>query len=93
MEKTFADPTVVDDLVLRPYQMLATDPPAATRLSARWQAITVDEYQDVNDVQAALIGMTDPDLLASFPREAFIPAQNSDFDAIETTAKALGLLE
>ncbi len=44
-------------------------------------------------VQAALIGMTDPDLLASFPREAFIPAQNSDFDAIETTAKALGLLE
>lgn len=44
-------------------------------------------------VQAALVGMSDPDLLASFPREAFIPAKNSDFDPIESTAKALGLIE
>ena len=44
-------------------------------------------------VQAALVGMTDPDLLASFPREAFIPADNADFDAIEQTARELGLLE
>ncbi len=50
----------VDDLVLRPYQMLATDPPAASRLASRWSAITVDEYQDVNDVQAALIGLLAP---------------------------------
>ena len=47
----------VDDLVLRPYQMLATDPPAATRLASRWAVISVDEYQDVNDVQAALVGL------------------------------------
>lgn len=44
-------------------------------------------------VQAALVGMSDPALLASFPREAFIPAQNSDFDAIEQVARELGLLE
>lgn len=44
-------------------------------------------------VQAALVGMTDPDLLASFPREAFIPAQNSDFEPIAETARALGLME
>jgi DNA helicase-2/ATP-dependent DNA helicase PcrA len=50
----------VDDLVLRPYQMLATDPPAAFRLASRWTAISVDEYQDVNDVQAALIGLLAP---------------------------------
>jgi DNA helicase-2/ATP-dependent DNA helicase PcrA len=50
----------VDDLVLRPYQMLATDPPAATRLASRWAVICVDEYQDVNDVQAALIGLLAP---------------------------------
>ena len=44
-------------------------------------------------VQAALIGMDDPDLLAAFPREAFIPAQNADFDPIEATATELGLIE
>ncbi len=44
-------------------------------------------------VQAALIGMTDPELLGSFPREAFIPATNEDFAPIEATARALDLLE
>lgn len=44
-------------------------------------------------VQAALIGMSDPDLLASFPREAFIAAKNEDFDPIEATARTLDLLE
>ena len=44
-------------------------------------------------MQAALLGMTDPDLLASFPRDAFIPAQNSDFEPIAETARALGLME
>lgn len=44
-------------------------------------------------VQAALVGMTDPDLLKSFPREAFIPAKNEDFAPIEATARALDLLE
>jgi len=44
-------------------------------------------------VQAALIGMDDPELLATFPREAFIPAADEDFQPIEDTAKELGLIE
>ena len=44
-------------------------------------------------VQAALIGMDDPELLATFPREAFIPAANEYFQPIEDTAKELGLIE
>ena len=51
----------VDDLVLRPYQHLAGDPAAADRIVSRWSAISVDEYQDVNDVQAALIQLLSPD--------------------------------
>lgn len=47
----------------------------------------------VDRVQAALVGMTDPRLLASFPRSAFIPAKNEDFMPIEETGRALGLLE
>ena len=35
----------------------------------------------------------DPELLASFPREGFIPAENAQFDPIETVARDLGLLE
>ncbi len=51
----------VDDLVLRPYQHLASDPAASDRLASRWSAICVDEYQDVNDVQAALIQLLSPE--------------------------------
>ncbi|SPF81623.1 Phosphate-import protein PhnD [Pseudoprimorskyibacter insulae] len=44
-------------------------------------------------VQAALIGLTDADVLASFPRSGFIPAQDSDYQPIEDVATELGLLE
>lgn len=44
-------------------------------------------------VQAALIGMDDPELLASFPRKAFIAAKSEDFAPIAETARTLGLLE
>lgn len=44
-------------------------------------------------VQDALVGMDDPDLLASFPRQGFIPAENAQFDPIEQVARELGLLE
>lgn len=44
-------------------------------------------------VQQALIDMKDPALLNAFPRSAFIPASNADFQAIEDTAKAIGLLD
>ena len=44
-------------------------------------------------VQSALISMKDPDLLSSFPRASFIPAQNSDYAPIKDTAKLLGLID
>lgn len=44
-------------------------------------------------VQDALVGMEDPALLATFPRKGFIPAENAQFDPIETVARELGLLE
>ena len=44
-------------------------------------------------VQAALVGMTDPALLESFPRKGFIPASNADYAPIEDVARQLDLLE
>lgn len=44
-------------------------------------------------VRQALLNMTDKELLASFPREAFIPASNDDYAPIENTARALNLLD
>ena len=44
-------------------------------------------------VQSALLSMDDPDLLKSFPRASFIPAQNSDYAPIEATAKKVGLID
>ena len=44
-------------------------------------------------VTQALLNMTDPDLLASFPRQSFIPASNQDYVPIENTAQAIGLLD
>lgn len=44
-------------------------------------------------VQAALVGMTDPGLLASFPRMGFVPAASEDYAFIEETARALDLLD
>jgi phosphonate transport system substrate-binding protein len=44
-------------------------------------------------VKAALIGMDDPDLLASFPRAAFVEASNEDYAPIEETGRALGILD
>ncbi len=44
-------------------------------------------------VQAALLNMKDPDLLASFPRKGFITATNSDFQPILDTARELKLVD
>jgi phosphonate transport system substrate-binding protein len=44
-------------------------------------------------VQAALVSMSDPDLLAAFPREGFVPAVNEDYAPIEDVARGLDLLE
>lgn len=43
-------------------------------------------------VREALLNMTDPDLLASFPRKSFIPASNSDYKPIFDVAKLIDLI-
>ncbi len=43
-------------------------------------------------LQAALIAIKDPALLAAFPRKALITAKNEDFDEVKQTATALGFL-
>lgn len=44
-------------------------------------------------VKAALIGMDDPELLASFPRKAFVATSNDAYVPIVETARELGLLD
>jgi len=44
-------------------------------------------------VKAALLAMDDPELLERFPRSAFVPAQNSDYEPIKQTAQAVGLID
>jgi len=42
---------------------------------------------------SALINMKDKDLLASFPRKSFVPANNKDYAPIERVAKIIGLID
>jgi len=44
-----------DDLLLRLYNLLATDLSARERIAGRWQYVLVDEYQDTNPLQASLV--------------------------------------
>ncbi|HET8904821.1 MAG TPA: putative selenate ABC transporter substrate-binding protein [Saccharospirillum sp.] len=44
-------------------------------------------------VQQALLDMTDPDLLAAFPRSGFVPATNADYAPIEATAVTIGIMD
>jgi len=44
-------------------------------------------------VQAALIDLKDPELLARFPRSGFIEAKNADFQPILDTAKSIGIID
>ena len=44
-------------------------------------------------VRNALLEMDSPQLLAAFPREKFVPAENADYRAIEDTAKNIGLMD
>ncbi|MBY6223107.1 putative selenate ABC transporter substrate-binding protein [Ferrimonas balearica] len=43
-------------------------------------------------LQAALLGMTEPELLNAFPRQGFVEASNEDYQAISDVAEAIGLL-
>lgn len=46
----------------------------------------------IKKLQQALLDMKDPDLLAAFPRRAFIPAGNDDYAQILDTAQQIGLI-
>src|SRR5690606_3385422 len=86
---------------------LAADNINPTKVRVIWETPTYPDYQwtirgDVDarfgagfkdKVRQALLDMTDKELLASFPREAFIPASNDDYAPIENTARELGLLD
>jgi DNA helicase-2/ATP-dependent DNA helicase PcrA len=50
----------VDDLVLRTHRLRAEDHTLRARLADRFRSVNVDEYQDVNDVQAALVAQLSP---------------------------------
>jgi phosphonate transport system substrate-binding protein len=45
------------------------------------------------NVQQALLGMKDENLLQAFPRASFIPATNADYDTIEKVGESIGLLD
>ncbi|GEK45757.1 putative selenate ABC transporter substrate-binding protein [Bisbaumannia pacifica] len=77
------------------------------RVQVIWQTPPYPDYQwtvrgDLDErfgagfterLQQALIAMEAPELLASFPRSGFIPADNDDYAMIERVATELGLLD
>jgi len=72
-----------------------------------WQTPAYPDYQwtirgDVDErfgegfkerVRETLLSIDDPDLLESFPRSKFIPAENEDYAPILETARDIGLIE
>jgi phosphate/phosphite/phosphonate ABC transporters, periplasmic binding protein len=78
-----------------------------SKISVIWQTPPYPDYQwtirgDVDAVwgpgfkarvKDALLNLKDPDLLASFPRKAFVPAKNADYDPIRKVAQSIGLLD
>ena len=44
-------------------------------------------------LQQSLLSLDDPELLASFPRQAFVPASNSDYEPVAQIAREIGLLD
>ena len=77
------------------------------QVSVIWQTPSYPDYQwtirgDVDAVfgagfkarvREALLRMTDPSLLAAFPRRSFVPAANEDYQPIEDVAKSVGLID
>lgn len=45
----------------------------------------------IEKIQHALVSITDPELLAAFPRKSFIPADNSIYQPILDTGKSIGI--
>ena len=79
----------------------------AAKVSVIWKTPPYPDYQwtirgDIDErwgtgfkkrVVGALLGLSDPDLLSLFPRNLFVPAENSDYESIERVAKDIGLLD
>ncbi|RCV88046.1 putative selenate ABC transporter substrate-binding protein [Billgrantia montanilacus] len=77
------------------------------RVQVIWETPPYPDYQwtergDIDErfgdgfterLRQALLDMDDPDLLASFPRSGFIPAENEDYREILEVAQSLGLLD
>ena len=77
------------------------------KVSIIWTTPNYTDYQwtvrgDINNhwgkdftqrLTKALLEMKDPELLNAFPRKAFIPAGNHDYQAIADTAKSIGLMD
>jgi phosphonate transport system substrate-binding protein len=78
-----------------------------SKVNVVWESPTYPDYQwtvrsGINNQFGAgfkekltkvLLEMTDKDLLASFPRQSFVPAKNSDYEPIERVAKAIGMID
>ncbi|WP_110690511.1 putative selenate ABC transporter substrate-binding protein [Salinicola endophyticus] len=76
------------------------------KVAVIWKSPTYPDYQwtlrgDVDarygegfsaKVRKALLDMTDPALLESFPRSGFIPASNADYAPIEEVGESIGVL-
>ncbi len=78
-----------------------------TKVSVIWETPPYPDYQwtirgDVDQVwgkgfkdrvKRTLIELKEPELLASFPRKSFVPANNSDYKPILDVGKSIGLLD
>lgn len=78
-----------------------------SKVQVVWESPAYPDYQwtirgDVNKtygdgfkakVTKVLLEMKDPDLLSSFPRQSFVPADNEDYQPVEDVAKAIGLID
>lgn len=76
-----------------------------SKVSVIWQTPDYPDYNwtvrgDVDNtygegtthkIQKALVSITDPELLSAFPRKSFIPADNSMYQPILDTGKAIGI--
>lgn len=76
-----------------------------TKVSVIWQTPEYPDYNwtvrgdvdktygqgTLDKIQKALVAITDPELLGAFPRKSFIPADNSMYQPILDTGKAIGI--
>ncbi len=77
------------------------------KVSVIWKTPTYPDYQWTvragvdktfgtgfkSKLTKSLLGMKDPDLLASFPRKSFVAASNKDYQPILDVGKSIGLID